>query len=300
MTLGYVIIILAWIAYAVSSFYAPNNTGNVYHLSSINRLLLQASVAIPVLLIWLTAIRGAMSFKRYATLLANDIEAPAMNWIANGLIWLVAYIVLLALVGQLPAYAMHTSWQDMAIETKNHAPMVAAFIGFACLFQGSRKLQQVTPFSIQTNKTRWLLIGLSGASALFAVTFLGGYNAVTNQPRLIPAYAASPTILLFTLILPYIGAWFLGLLASLNIHYYARKVSGSLYRRALQDLVRGITGVITFITVLQILVLMGPSIATLGLGSILILLYCLLVLYGIGFWLVSQGAQRLARIEVVQ
>jgi hypothetical protein len=299
MVTGYTLVVLAWVAYALLSFYSPANIESTYHISTLERVLLQTSVALPILLIWLIAIRGAMTFKRYANLLVKDVEAPAMNWIANGLLWLVVYIILLAMVGVLPAYYAHSSQLGTVIETKNHLPLLAALTGFVWLFLGSRRLHQVTSFSVQTPRTRWLLIGLSGAAALFAVTFLSTYDAVTHLPSQIPTYTFSPTVLLFTLVLPYIAAWLLGLLASLNIHYYAQKVSGTLYRQALRDLVHGIIGVTAFISFLQLLLLMAPAIVSLGLGSFLLLLYSLLVLYGAGFWLVSQGAQRLARIEVI-
>ncbi|HSX01188.1 MAG TPA: hypothetical protein VLF67_03005, partial [Candidatus Saccharimonas sp.] len=107
-------------------------------------------------------------------------------------------------------------------------------------------------------------------------------------------------LLLFTMLLPYLLGWFLGLLGAINISRYARQVRGTLYRQALGYLVVGIMGVIGFAVTVQILTLATRFLLGFSLPRLLFTIYILLVLYGLGFWLVRLGARKLTRIEVVQ
>jgi hypothetical protein len=92
-------------------------------------------------------------------------------------------------------------------------------------------------------------------------------------------------------------AWFLGLLAAINLTRYAAQVKGVLYRQALRYLVLGVLSVVIFAVIVQVLSLASRFFLGFDLARLLFTVYVLLALYGLGFWFVNLGARNLARIE---
>jgi hypothetical protein len=298
--LCYIIIVILWMVSVGLSVYSPESTQSSLQISAANRTLLQISIVVPLLAIWLTAMSGAVAFKQYAQVLPNDsAEKPAIRRIANGLMFLVAYIVLISILGSLPSYLAGRPEVNLAVMAKNYLPMLAALAGFGLIFSGTQQLRRVIPFSIRTRLTYALLAGLGVVSVIFTVAFFATFQSVNTLRPGVPVYATPPALLFFLLILPYISIWFLGLLACLNLNRYAQKVRGSIYRQSLKELKWGIIGVISFITFFQVLILLSPVLTSLGFASVLLILYALLVSYGTGFWIIARASRRLAHIEVV-
>jgi hypothetical protein len=92
----------------------------------------------------------------------------------------------------------------------------------------------------------------------------------------------------------------MGLAAIINIAKYARQVKGILYRSALVNLVRGLTVVIAFSISIQLLGFAAKYLATLQIGALLLMVYALMMLYAAGFFLIANGARKLAKLEAAQ
>jgi hypothetical protein len=224
------IALLLWAAYASLALLAPL-TRNTYHLTLSQRDLLQLTIIIPVLIIWVLAMNGAVSFLRYAVILAG-------------------------------------AWKLRDLTARRLTPAGLAAIVF--------------PYAVLGVLFGWLFANnLAGAP----------------DPNGIPKFAMPGQLPLFTVAIPYIFAWVTGILAITVIAEYARTIHGTIYRRALKDLVRGLIGVLFFSILLQLIQLSSGVFAGLRLGTTLLILYVLIILYAIGFMFIARGAHKLSLIE---
>jgi drug/metabolite transporter (DMT)-like permease len=74
-------------------------------------------------------------------------------------------------------------------------------------------------------------------------------------------------------------------------------VEGALYRDALKLLAYGLGGVFLVTILLRVLQTASDALNRLDLGGILLLLYILVFMLGIGYVLVAKGARQLQKIE---
>jgi hypothetical protein len=297
--LTYLAVVVCWITYAVLTLFAPHSANARFHLAEPELALLQLTVIVPLHLIWLAAAYGTVMFKHYAQVIHDGLEAPAFNHIANGLLVTITYLIANTLLGAVIPFLAHSRLLDVIVIVRDHITPIGALIGFYLLYRGSHQLRSAAKFTTWTKTALWLLVGFGLFSAAFVLDF-------TLSPN--PPSSGNPSslsllphaLLVFTLVLPYLAGWFMGLLASVNIAKYSRHVNGVLYRRALRDLRRGIWGVILFGVALQILTFSARFLTNLSLGWTLLLVYILLLLYGLGFLFVRSGAKKLTQIEVIQ
>ncbi|HSX02628.1 MAG TPA: hypothetical protein VLI05_04940 [Candidatus Saccharimonadia bacterium] len=298
-TTAYVATISAWLLYAVLSLASPTPTAQAaYHITGPQVFALQLTIAVPLLIIWLVALRSAIGAKDYVQAIHGGPEAAALNLIANGLFFMAAYVVVIGLLSAITPYLVHSPALATMVTLRNHLPLVISLVGFGLLYHGSQRLKAAANFTTWTPLTGWLFAGLclfaAGFTWLFTVTPAG------SDSRGIPNYSLPRATLLVTMVLPYFIAWFLGLLASRNIARYSSQVKGIIYRLALRDVARGLVLIIVMGMLFQLLNLAMRLLLGLRLGAILLILYALLILYGSGFWLVRAGFKKLLRLEVTQ
>jgi hypothetical protein len=296
---AYVAIGIGWIIYVIASLAAPSTANAHYHISAGTLLLLRIGIFVPVLIIWILAVRGTATIKTYAAAIDSGAEAPALNRIADGLIWTIVYLVSASVVGALVPYFIGTPWIKTAVLIRNHISPLIALIAFILIFRGSQGLKQVSNFVTWSTET---IIALG----IFAVFSFGFVMEFANSPTTgtdsagIPLAILSHEAMLFTAVMPFILAWFLGILAMINIRKYATTVNGILYREALRNLAYGVGVIIVFTMFHQILIFASRFLANLNLGFVLLVVYLLLGLYAVGFMLVRRGARNLMRIEALR
>jgi hypothetical protein len=297
---AYFFIVACWVVYAALSIFAPNIANQRYNLSQPALLLLRLTIIVPIHLIWLMAAHGAVAFKNYALSIDGGRESEAINLIANGLLWTIGYLVINAVVGAVAPYFASSPTYDQIIVFRDHIAPIASLIAFVLIYQGSHRLRDIAKFETWTRETAWIMVVYSLFAFIFVLQFastpiLEGHVAGRTSTSIVPH-----SILLFTMIVPLLCSWFFGIVATINITKYARNVKGVLYRQALQDLVKGLWLVIGFLIVIQMLTFAAKYFASLNLGTILGIVYLLLVLYGVGFLFVRSGARKLVRFEVTQ
>ena len=271
---------------------------NVYHLDTTSKFLISMSVYIPVLVVWLVAITAWARFDRYAVYVADSSEGPAFRKIAAGLLLANVYLISTALPAAIASHLVDSHFLLLAVAAKNHLPALFSLASFAFIYLGSLDLQRISKTVGWTRATSLLVTIFVIFAAAFALVFV---LAPPPPPTGgVPPYALSRTFLPFTLALPYLIAWYFALLASINVARYARYVNGKIYRRALSDLARGLVSIAVLGVVLQGFVILGARLARLGLSQILLAVYALLVLYGVGYIFVYRGAQKLLRLETAE
>ncbi|MDF2461321.1 MAG: hypothetical protein K0S68_724 [Candidatus Saccharibacteria bacterium] len=297
---AYAAVVLAWLVYALLTLFAPEISNRRFQLSDSALLLLRLTIIVPIHLIWLLAMRGAVAFKNYSALIAGGKESKAIDLIANGLLWTIGYLILNSVLSATTPFFAGTSVFAPLVIIRDHLAPFFSLIAFFLIYRGSHLLRDIAGFTTWTRGTAWIVAAYSVFAFLFVLQFatapiLDGAAAGRTATSIVPH-----NILLFTLIVPFLSAWFMGVAALINISKYARHVKGVLYRSALVNLVRGLIVVIGFSISLQLLNFSAKYLATLQIGAILLILYALMILYATGFFLVANGARKLAKLEATQ
>jgi hypothetical protein len=286
---------LLWAAYALLALTAPL-VRNPYHLTLTERNLLQLTIILPVLVIWLVALNGAASFQRYARLIRGSEDGDALQWISAGVTLLVLYYILQSVLTQLPLFFVGKWLLIPVLMLANHVPLMLALVAFLVILAGAWKLRALTVKRL----------GLGGLAAIaFPYLVLGAIYAWLFYKNLpngtaangVPKFAGPEPLPLLTVAIPYIIAWIAGILAITIIAEYARTIHGTIYRRALKDLVRGLTGALGFSILIELMQLSTGVFQGLSLWAVLLILYVLIVLYAVGFVFIARGAKKLSLIE---
>lgn len=296
--LAYITVIVLWVIYVLLTFFSPQQVNPRFNLSGSTIGLLRLSFMVPLLAIWLIALGGVITFKNYARLIQGSAESRAIDLIANGLLWTIAYLLLASVIGPTVPYLINSPYLSTVLTIRNHLPMLASFIGFWLIYAGSHRLRQIANFSTWTWMPSLIFILYAAFAVVFTYYFIT--SPIVTDGNGIPLYSQSREVVLFTLVLPFLAAWFAGIFASINVAKYARHTKGIIYRQVFRDLVRGILTAVAFGVLVQVLTLGSRFITQLNLPGLLAVIYALLVLYGLGFWFIRRGARRLTQIEVIE
>jgi hypothetical protein len=286
-TLPYLIPLVIGIVFAFLVIAIPVNTER--------SLLVRLTITIPEIIIWLIASVGAFRFKKYATSIKNYPDGKGLDKIANALLLLVLYIILLTTASTIVNLLAHTEYLDITIALKNHLPVITILASALFLLRGSEDLNEVVGDDIWT-KPRLLL--LVGSALVFFMVF--GYVFYTAQPNLMttngmPRFALPVQVLLVTYILPHVIVWFMGLKAAVNLINYTSQVRGVVYKSLFKDLYRGV--LLTFICIFTAQFIIITSMVATQPNFALGLIYGVLILALVGFALILRGARKLDKIE---
>jgi len=285
-----------WLVYALLTVFIHQS--NTYQLSTIQLLLLQLTIIVPVLLIWLVALYGAVRFKQYAYLIKGSPDGRALDLVTTGLLVLILSFIAQSILGSLRWYALGTPWLSPMILLNNHLPIALSLVAVVYMYAGSVRLNKVAKTVLSGVQLPAVLLPFTVFSALFSAYFYTHINHATING--LPNFALPGAAPFYTMALPYLVVWMLGLLAIMNMVNYIRHSKGAIYRRSLRDLVWGIMAVIGFTILVQLLTLASTALAKLRLGPLLLVIYLLLIFYSLGFVLIAVGAKRLTRLEVAQ
>lgn len=298
--LAYILLGFASLTYIILTITAPLISSNIYRLPTSMTRLLQLTIILPVIGVWFTALWGSLQFKNYARSIVASSDGRALYGVANGLLWLVWGLVVTGLIQSLRPWALGWANPGVWVMLNYYTGLLFFIISFVLLFSGARQLASMVHFK---DYFRWHII------ALVAVTILGvayAWPVAFNQYRSSGAsggflqYALPSWALLLTIVLPYVVAWYLGIMAAAGLRIYHKHADGIIYRQAVSRLSVGLFGVVVASVFIQLLTAVSASLQRLGLGSVLILIYVLIIVYAAGHVLIASGARKLARIEEVQ
>jgi hypothetical protein len=299
----YALFVVAAAAYAIITFITPiSSAGNVYNITPQQLLWLRLSFVVPILAIWWAAVFGVVRFKDYALKIKDSPDGQALGRIANGLTILVIGLIIGSLWTVVAAYFWPVP-QHPALKAiiANYLQLIAPLIAFYVMVMGAIDLVHLTK-SEATYRRQVLAASLW--FVLFSLLYVGLIftNSYRNSSEslTITSFWLPDSLLVTTIIVPYILVWGMGLLTALGIRTYMMKTKGILYRQALSGLGAGLFAVIVFSILLQMLVAVWPLFADIGLNGILIVIYFIIGLYAVGYLLIARGARRLKQIEEVK
>jgi hypothetical protein len=271
-----------------------------YMLSATEYRVLRFSLALPLVLMWFAAFFGYAKLQQYAQTIAKTPEASGYQRLANGCRWLawglsttsIASIILNTNGDN------HPRFHSLAIIIINYMSLLYALIAFSVMSGGAHDLatrakQSLTPATTRSLQLIFVISGVIYCYLTFKHLDLQSL-ASTNNPYYLPVW-----LLVISVIIPNLYAWFVGLLAVHDLGIAARRTHGVLYRRAVRFLASGLVLVIASLISVQYLHSAIPRSGHLSLDTTLIVTYATYLVTMIGFILVSLGANRLKRIEEV-
>ncbi len=295
-------LIIAYIACVIFLPIDPKVSANRYGLSSGQIRVLSLSIVLPFIAIWGSAFYGFVKVKQYAALIDKDKAGHGLRVLSDGLMLLAISLPLTALAGIVRDHVNngHLALIPTTTIIYNYFSLLLALAGVWLVAQGARQLVG------SLKKKRHTLNQTFLASAFTAFCIFYTYIAMTDPLRRTPggisgtaAYYLPDALVFLTIVVPYIVLWYLGFRAAYHIQLYRRNITGVLYRKALGYLAAGIAFVVVSMMALRLCVSMSSYFSDLSLRLLLLLVYFLLIIIGVGYGLIARGAKRLKKIEEV-
>ena len=276
---------------------------NRYNLSGTEAKLIALSFAIPYIVIWFTALYGYIKLKGYSLSIIGNQEGKAFSMIANGLLVLAFWMPISTILTNLGTWI---SQRDPSLKPEttiisNYVTLGFTLLAFVLIYRGAQKLKPIlkkygTKIDYQSFFPELFVM----ASALFIyLTFTNDARTAPTENVPLATYYLPDALILITIVLPYIAVWYLGMNAARLIQIYRLRISGTLYKNALQNLARGVICVIISLISIRYLASMTSVFSDATLKFILLLVYALLIVIAIGYIFIAVGARRLKKIEEV-
>jgi len=294
----YVLFALLTVAYLVLQLTVTPDAARLraYHITAPAYHILVFSLSIPYVLIWFAAFYGYAKFQGFSQLVSRTSEGKAHRSLAIGLRWLAWSLPIAAIVSAvLNAIARQaTGFTSAALIIEHYVTLTLSLLAFSYLSVGTNQLMRLSRARISIGGMRALV----GIFTIIGVAYC--YITLHNIYTLHPSPFRMPLwLVLFTIIIPYLYAWFMGLMAAYEIFSYSKKTKGVIYRRALLLLGSGIVLIIATSIALQYLTSDISQLSGLTLSYLVFIIYLLLAVYAAGYLLIAAGSQRLKRMEEV-
>lgn len=279
---------------------ANRTTMQAYNLSSTDYRLILLAVALPSLVVWLAAFIAYARLNEYADAIASTKEGHHFKQLAKGCTWL-AWSLPLSAIFLLMFGALSNQWHSLgttSIILGNYITLLLPLAAFIIIGGASRGLVSDANLKLGHVGSRLIMLAFVLAGVLYCYLTFRQFDLsslkTTNNPYMLPIWLA-----VLTITVPYLYAWFVGLIATYEISIYGKNVSGVLYRQAIYFLVLGLILVIGSLVTLQYINGIQPRVGHLVIDYKLPLTTTFRIAGGIGFVLMTMGALRLKKIEEV-
>lgn len=294
--------VLLAVLYIALICFLPASTAaeRAYHLSGLEYRVVMFALALPSLVVWLAAFIGYSKLRLYARSINDTPEGIYFDQLARGCAWLAWSLPVGTIVPTiLNAIAeQHSGFHASAIIISNYIGLVLPLIGFSVIASASRGLLMNTKARMSLANARFLILAFLALGVLYCFLTFSNFNlsslGSTDNPYFLPAW-----LMVITVIVPYLYAWFMGILAAYEITIFSKNVQGVLYRQALGLVVAGLLAVILSSVALQYINGVEPRVGHLVLSYKIVFVSLFRIVGGGGFVLLAIGAGRLKKIEEV-
>jgi hypothetical protein len=273
-----------------------------YHLSLAGYRLIIATVAVPLIIIWLTAYYGFRKLSNYADTIKDNKDGTFVSQISMGLTVLVFQLPLTSAVGSVLSLiaAHHPRFVPTSTILQHYIKIILPLVAFLWISYGSRGLSEIVKRR-PTQRATYILaliFIIIGTAFTFFVFHGVPATAIVNSTN--QAEFFLPTwLIFFTIVIPNIFTWYIGLLAAYEIYLFRSKVTGIIYRRAWEYLAGGLAEIIAVSIFYEYLTLLSSHLTRLKVNALLLVVYAALILLAVGYALVAVGAHKLQKIEEV-
>jgi hypothetical protein len=288
--------------YVVLIFLLPasRETMRAYHLSAFEYRIILLAVTLPQLVAWLVAFEGYARLRQYVYAIRKTREGVHFDKLATGSAWL-AWSLPLPVILALLLNALASSWTALypaSIIIGNYFNLLLPLVAFSLIGTASRGLVSHVKirFSLANIRTIMLVFLVGGVSYCYLTFkhFDPGSLGSTHNPYFLPIW-----LMVLSVIIPYLYAWFAGLLAACEITLFSQHTTGVLYRQALHLLAIGLVVIIVSSIALQYMNSVQPLVGHLVIDYQLVLASIFRIIDAGGFVLLAAGASRLKKIEEV-
>ncbi len=317
----FVISALLWLGYFYFTFTSPIDPENRLGLTNpLSVRLVQVSFAVPIMLIWAFGAYAVNGLRKYVDLIKGTVEAKGLARISIGIALLLFGFALNSFIGSVRShYNPINYYNDVLGLIDGDTTRLDVLRSFTILTQYLSVLWTVIPYGFMFFGA-WTLLKSSQLVSdfkkrlffpVFALIlsvmmylmlfFQNPIRQVALHPEegQLPTYFLPDSIVLSTIVLPYIIAWGLGLMAALATDVYKEKVTGFVYREALSKLSIGFLTIVSTSILFQIVGTIGNAFFDWSLTAILALVYVLVAILGVGYVLFALGVRKLRKIETV-
>jgi hypothetical protein len=290
------------IVYVILIFALPANqqTLHAYHITAVEYRILLFATALPSIAVWLAAFIGFAKLQQYAHFISKTPEGIHFDQLARGCTWL-AWSLPLPTIISLVLNALADHWPNFhptAIILTNYSDLFIPLVAFSIIAQASRGLLSGTKTKFNLVNGRFIVLGFVTIGVLYCFLTFRRFDltslGATNNPYFLPIW-----LMVVSITVPYLYAWFIGTLAAYEITLFSKQVPGVLYRQALRLLVGGLLAVVLSSIALQYLNSVEPVVGHLMLNYKLVLTTMVRIVGGAGFIMLAIGASRLKKIEEV-
>jgi hypothetical protein len=262
---------------------------------------LQFLVALPLIAIWFVGFYGYAKLEEYTRSIKKTPEAMGFKRLTQGCLWIAWSLPVYAVVNLISESITSANPSTLPTQTIviNYIDLLFPLIGFTLIGMASRHFFERSKITLTAGDIRGitLLFVLGGVLYCYFIfrQFSDSGLSSTNNPFYLPVW-----LIVITFVVPYLYAWFVGMLAIYELLVYCRKIRGVLYRQALHLLVVGL-----FVMILGSVALQYSRSTQFGdhnhlfLGTYLAFNLVFQIISGTGFILIALGAIRLKKIEEV-
>ncbi len=273
-----------------------------YQLSYAAAQILRLSIAVPVIASWFMALYGSLKIERYAQLMRKTSEALVWRRIAQGFLWLALSLPLSAVTANwLSSLAVQApELKPVTVILQNYTSLVLTLIAIGLIHLGLQRLFKSTVVQRRLwHATPLYMLAFFVISAIFIALTLSNPNRQFANSNGQVAYYLSDFWLVLTIVIPYVYIWYAGIRSIEYLHAYRTFVKGAIYKNSVKYLISGMSLVLASLLSLRLLISMSTMLNSATLKIILLLIYCLVFIIGIGHFLLAVGAQKLAKIEEI-
>jgi hypothetical protein len=271
-----------------------------YNLAAFEYRVILLALALPSLLIWLAAFIGYAKLRLYARSIRKTPEGIYFDQLAEGCTWLAWSLPVSTIIPTIlnTIANAHPGFHATSIILSNYVSLILPLIGFSVIASASRGLLSNVRAKLSLADARLIIIGFLILGVLYCFLTFSHFNlnslGSTDNPYFLPAW-----LMVITVIVPYLYAWFMGILAAYELTLFSKHVRGVLYRQALGFVVGGLLAVILSSVALQYINSVEPRVGHLVFSYKLVLVLIFRIIGGGGFILLALGANRLQKIEEV-
>lgn len=288
--------------YIVLIFLLPPNheTLHAYNLTALQYQVILFAVALPSLAVWLAAFIGYSKLRQYAGFIKKTPEGTYFDQLATGCAWL-AWSLPIPTIMALLLNALANHWpgfHSAAIIITNYLNLLLPLVAFTVIAGAARGLTSQTRIKFSLANARAIVLGFVTVGVLFCFLTFQRFDlnslASTHNPYFLPIW-----LMVLTVTVPYLYAWFVGTLAAYELSLFSRQIQGVLYRQALRFLVIGLLAVVLSSIAVQYANSIEPRTGRLVLDYKLVFTTLFRIIGGLGFVALVMGANRLKKIEEV-
>jgi hypothetical protein len=290
------------LAYILLVFLLPVSPETIhkYNLTTGNYHVLLLLVSLPLLFVWFAAFLSWSMLSSYADSLKSSRESDNFRSLASGCGWLAWSMPVAGIVGLVLNAIAYKSpgFHPAAVILTNYAGLILPLVAFTIINNAARGLFTSAKLNYRLNSSRALAFFFVCLGVVYCFLTFRHFNLASlgssDNPYFLPIW-----LMVLTVTIPYLYAWFVGILAAYEINLYSKAIKGVFYRQALRLLVVGLIMVIASLIALQYINNVLPHSGYFILDYKLVTVVIFRILTGIGFGLMALGALRLRKIEEI-